>query len=145
MTNKIYIKWDDFHQDVKNLCKKIQANKKIDKIVAISRGGLLPAGVIAYEMNIRNCHSINIATYVGNEHIKLETLDNLEDVGEVNKNTLVIDDLSDSGQTFRLLRKVYPTACFATIYAKEKSISEVDLYSRILPDEWIVFPWDLIG
>lgn len=145
MTDKIYIKWDEFHQDVKNLCKKIQATKKIDKIVAISRGGLLPAGIIAYETDIRNCHSINIATYVGNEHKELDKFDNLEDVGEVNENTLVIDDLSDSGQTFRLLRKVYPNACFATIYAKEKSLNEVDLYSRVLPDKWIVFPWDLIG
>jgi len=145
MTDKIYIKWDEFHQDVKNLCKKIQATKKIDKIVAISRGGLLPAGIIAYEMNIRNCHSINIATYIGNEHKKLDKLENLEDVGEINENTLIIDDLSDSGQTFFLLRKVYPNACLATIYAKEKSLNEVDLYSKILPDEWIVFPWDLIG
>ena len=145
MTDKIYIKWEEFHQDVKNLCKKIQATKKIDKIVAISRGGLLPAGIIAYETDIRNCHSINIATYVGNEHKELDKFDNLEDVGEVNENTLVIDDLSDSGQTFRLLRKVYPNACFATIYAKEKSLNEVDLYSRVLPDKWIVFPWDLIG
>ena len=145
MTDKIYIKWDEFHQDVKNLCKKIQATKKIDKIVAISRGGLLPAGIIAYEMNIRNCHSINIATYIGNEHKKLDKLENLEDVGEINENTLIIDDLSDSGQTFFLLRKVYPNACLATIYTKEKSLNEVDLYSKILPDEWIVFPWDLIG
>jgi len=145
MTDKIYIKWDEFHQDVKNLCKKIQKTKKIDKIVAISRGGLLPAGIIAYEMDIRNCHSINIATYIGNKHKELDKLENLEDVGEVNENTLVIDDLSDSGQTFRLLRKVYPSACFATIYAKEKSLNEVDLYSRTLPDKWIVFPWDLIG
>ena len=145
MTDKIYIKWDEFHQDVKTICKKIQTTKKIDKIVAISRGGLLPAGIIAYETDIRNCHSINIATYVGNEHKELDKFENLEDVGEVNENTLVIDDLSDSGQTFRLLRKVYPNACFATIYAKEKSLNEVDLYSRVLPDEWIVFPWDLIG
>ncbi len=145
MTDKIYIKWDEFHQDVKNLCKKIKATKKIDKIVAISRGGLLPAGIIAYEMNIRNCHSINIATYIGNEHKKLDKLENLEDVGEINENTLIIDDLSDSGQTFFLLRKVYPNACLATIYAKEKSLNVVDLYSKILPDEWIVFPWDLIG
>ena len=145
MTDKIYIKWEEFHQDVKNLCKQIKAQKKIDKIVAISRGGLIPAGIIAYEMDIRNCHSINIATYIGDEHKKLDKLENLEDIGEVNENTLVIDDLSDSGQTFRLLRKEYPNAYLATVYAKEKSISDVDIYSRILPDNWIVFPWDLIG
>ena len=145
MTDKIYIKWEEFHQDVKNLCKQIKNNKNIDKIVAISRGGLLPAGIIAYELDIRNCHSINIATYIGNEHKKLDKLENLEDVGEVNENTLIIDDLADSGQTFNLLRKVYPNAVFATVYAKEKGLKEVDLYSRILPDEWIVFPWDLIG
>ena len=143
MTNKIYIKWDDFHQDVKNLCKKIQANKKIDKIVAISRGGLLPAGVIAYEMNIRNCHSINIATYVGATHLKMDEVDKPEFVGKVDEKTLIVDDLSDSGQTFKVMRRQFPKGKYVTVYAKEKGKAEVDIYAKDIPDNWIVFPWDV--
>lgn len=59
--------------------QKIKSSGTYNKIVAISRGGLLPAGIIAYELDIRNCHSLNIATYIGGEHRQLERLENLED------------------------------------------------------------------
>ena len=143
MTDKIYIRWDEFHQDVKDVCEKIKNSGTYNKIVAISRGGLLPAGIIAYELDIRNCHAINIATYIGDEHRELDHLDNLDDVGEINSQTLIIDDLADSGQTFRLLRQEFPKARFVSIYSKPAGLKEVDIYARELPDQWIVFPWDI--
>lgn len=143
MTDKIYIRWEEFHQDVKSVCEKIKNSGTYNKIVAISRGGLLPAGIIAYELDIRNCHAINIATYIGDEHRELDHLDNLDDVGEINSQTLIVDDLADSGQTFRLLRQEFPKARFVSIYSKPAGLKEVDIYARELPDQWIVFPWDI--
>lgn len=143
MTDKIYISWEEFHQDVKSVCEKIKNSGTYNKIVAISRGGLLPAGIIAYELDIRNCHAINIATYIGDEHRELDHLDNLDDVGEINSQTLIVDDLADSGQTFRLLRQEFPKARFVSIYSKPAGLKEVDIYARELPDQWIVFPWDI--
>ena len=61
MTEKIYINWSEFHQDVKDLCKKIKESGEFDKIIAISRGGLIPAAIIAYELNIRNTETINFS------------------------------------------------------------------------------------
>lgn len=143
MTDKIYIRWEEFHQDVKSVCEKIKNSGTYNKIVAISRGGLLPAGIIAYELDIRNCHAINIATYIGDEHRELDHLDNLDDVGEINSQTLIVDDLADSGQTFRLLRQEFPKTRFVSIYSKPAGLKEVDIYARELPDQWIVFPWDI--
>ncbi len=143
MTDKIYISWEEFHQDVKSVCEKIKNSGTYNKIVAISRGGLLPAGIIAYELDIRNCHAINIATYIGDEHRELDHLDNLDDVGEINSQTLIVDDLADSGQTFRLLRQEFPKTRFVSIYSKPAGLKEVDIYARELPDQWIVFPWDI--
>ena len=143
MTDKIYIRWDEFHQDVKDVCEKIKNSGTYNKIVAISRGGLLPAGIIAYELDIRNCHALNIATYIGDEHRELDHFENLEDVGEINSQTLIIDDLADSGQTFRLLRKEFPDARFVSIYSKPAGLKQVDIYARELPDQWVVFPWDI--
>lgn len=143
MSEKVYINWSDFHQDVKNLCAKIKQSGEYDKIVAISRGGLVPAGIIAYELNIRNTSVINIATYVGAEHLKLDEVDRPEAVGKVDEKTLIVDDLADSGQTFRVMRRQFPTGRYVTVYAKEKGKKEVDLYARDVPDEWIVFPWDI--
>lgn len=143
MTDKIYIKWEEFHSDVKNLCAKIKAQGLYNKIVAISRGGLIPAGIIAYELDIRNCLTINVATYIGGEHKKLDQLDNIEDVGVVDEKTLIIDDLCDSGQTFRLLRQKFPHGRFVTVYSKAAGSDQADIYERELPDTWIVFPWDV--
>ena len=75
MTDKIYLNWEEFYRDVKDLCAKIRQSGEYDKLVAISRGGLIPAGIIAYELNIRNSSVINIATYVGSSHLKLDEVD----------------------------------------------------------------------
>lgn len=142
MTDKIYLAWEEFHRDVKTLASKIKKNGTYDKIVAVSRGGLLPAGILAYELNIRNSAVVNSATYFDNVQTQMERIEHPEHAGEVNARTLIIDDLSDSGQTIRALRREFPDACYVTVYAKSKGIPDVDIFARELPDQWIVFPWD---
>ena len=142
-SDKIFIKWDDLHKDTKDLCAKIKASGEYNKIVAVSRGGLIPAGIIAYELGIRKCNVVNIATYVGTEHIKLDEIDNPEIVGKVDEHTLIVDDLSDSGQTFRTIRRAFPSGKFVTPYVKPVGKKEADIYARELEDKWVVFPWDI--
>lgn len=143
-SDKIFIKWDEFHQDVKDLCAKIKATKiPFNKLVAVSRGGLMPAGVMAYELGIRNITTINIATYVGAEHLKLDEIYCPETVGKVDEHTLIVDDLADSGQTFKVMRRNFPQGKFVTIYAKPVGKAEVDIYARDLEDKWVIFPWDI--
>lgn len=143
MSEKIYISWNEFHQDVKNLCKQIKRSGEYNKIVAISRGGLIPAGIISYELNIRNSAVINISTYVGSEHLKIDKIDNPEFVGKIDKKTLIIDDLSDTGQTFQIMRQQFPSGKYVSVYTKNKGEHEVDIYARKVPDKWLVFPWDI--
>ncbi len=143
MKDKIFLKWDDFHHDVKMLCKKIQKSGSYNKIVAISRGGFIPAGIVSYELGIRNMSVINIATYIGSEHLKLDEVDHPEFVGKIDEKTLIVDDLSDSGQTFRVMRRQFPQGKYVTVYAKPKGRPEVDIFAKELPDKWVVFPWDI--
>lgn len=144
MDNKIYISWSEFHQDVKNLCKKIkQTGKFFNKIVAISRGGFIPSGIIAYELDIRNTSVVNISTYVDQKHLTLEKIENPDFVGLVDEKTLVIDDLADSGQTIRVMRKYFTKATYVTVYTKPQGKDYVDIYERDMPNQWIVFPWDI--
>lgn len=143
MTDKIYIKWDDFHQSVKKLCTRIKASGEYDKIIAVSRGGLIPAGIVSYELDIRNTQAVNISSYDNNydrrEDKDIELNFNAADADE---KTLIIDDLADSGRTFRILRQAYPKAKFVSVYTKEAGKNDVDIYAEKMPDEWIVFPWD---
>lgn len=143
MTKKIYISWEDFHQHAKELSQKLKAHGKYNKIIAVSRGGLIPAGIIAYELDIRNNEAINFSSYDNDEKRKTEDIEFEAHVGNVDENTLVVDDLADSGRTFEVLRKYYPKATFVTVYVKEKGASQVDVYAEDMPDEWIVFPWDI--
>lgn len=142
MTEKIYITWDEFHNHAKELCAKIRKKGKYDKIVAISRGGLIPAGILAYELDIRNSQAVNIASYDDECRRDEKDIEISCNVGEVNGKTLIVDDLSDTGKTFRILRNKFPDAEYVAVYAKEKGKSVVDIYAREMPDAWIVFPWD---
>lgn len=140
---KLYITWDEFHKDCKNLATKIKASGSYNKIVAVSRGGLLPAGIIAYELDIRNCETINMSSYDNTyERRNDEDIELSANVENVDAQTLIIDDLSDSGRTFRILRGIYPCARYASVYAKAKGRDLVDIYAKDMPDDWIVFPWD---
>lgn len=144
MSEKYYIGWDDFHRHTKKLAGQIKQAGNFNKIVAVSRGGLLPAGIIAYELDIRNCETINMSSYDNNYDRRPDDKIELHaDLSGVDEQTLIIDDLSDSGRTFRILRGMFPKAKFVSVYAKPQGTGEVDIYAEQLPDEWIVFPWDL--
>lgn len=142
MVDKIYITWDNFHQDVKNLSKNIKLLGHFNKIVAVSRGGLIPAGIMSYELGIRDVEVINISSYDEDiqrcgEDVKLSTC-----VSTVDEKTLIVDDLSDTGNTFNIIRKLFPEGKYAAVYAKPLGINSVDIYEKAIPDKWVVFPWD---
>lgn len=142
MTDKIYITWENFHNDVKNLAKNIKLLGNFNKIIAVSRGGFLPAGILSYELGIRNIEVINISSYDEDiqrcdEDVKLVT-----SVSYVDEQTLIVDDLSDTGNTFNIIRKLFPNGKYVSVYAKPKGINSVDIYEKKIPDNWVVFPWD---
>ena len=57
---------------------------------------------------------------------------------------LIIDDLVDTGDTARAVRKMLPKAHFATVYAKPAGRPLVDTYiTEVSQDTWIFFPWDM--
>lgn len=80
----------------------------------------MPAGILAYELDIRNSQAINVSSYDNNEFRPDEKVEIDCNVGTVDGQTLVVDDLSDSGRTFRLMRKLLPEAHFAAVYVKEQ-------------------------
>ena len=90
MSEKYYISWNDFHQDVKALAAKIKTAGTFNKIIAISRGGLLPAGILAYELDIRNSQAINISSYDNDESRRDEDIEIECNVSDVDEHTLGI-------------------------------------------------------
>ena len=143
MIEQIYISWQDFHQHAKQLAQKLKTIREFNKIIAISRGGLIPAGIIAYELDIRNTQAINISSYDGEEQRKAENVVIKADIDDVDEKTLIIDDLSDTGKTFQLVRQLFPQAYLASVYAKPTGTKYVDMHAVAVPDKWLVFPWDI--
>lgn len=143
MNEKIYIDWHEFHTHVKTLAEKLKSKEhKFNRIIAVSRGGLIPAGILAYEMNIRNCETINFSSYDDDYMRADEEIEIKNELFSVDSQTLIIDDLADSGRTLKILRKHYPDAYIACVYAKPKGIEAADCFVQDLPDKWVVFPWD---
>lgn len=134
------ITWNAFHEDAKLLASKIDVSK-YNKIYAISRGGLAPACILSYELNIRDVDSIEVVGYDAQTQQKEIRL--LKDICDDGEGAIVVDDLVDSGRTIEFLRKKMPKALFVTVYAKPKRKELVDFYAIDLPvDEWVMFPWE---
>jgi xanthine phosphoribosyltransferase len=135
------VSWDQLHRDTKALSWRLHDMGKAWKgIVAITRGGLVPAAVIARELGIHYIDTVCITSYSFKEQGEANILKNIDDSG---KDFLIVDDLVDTGSTARVVKNMLPDAYFATVYAKPAGKPLVDLYvTEVSQDTWILFPWD---
>ncbi|MGR3199510.1 MAG: xanthine phosphoribosyltransferase, partial [Paracoccus sp. (in: a-proteobacteria)] len=118
-------------------------------VVAVTRGGLVPAMIVARELDIRTIDTISIRSYkgvaaeAGQGQLEVLKRPDAELMGD-GDGILVVDDLVDSGRTLELIREMYPKAHLATVYAKPKGKPMVASYvTEVSQDTWIFFPWDM--
>jgi adenine/guanine phosphoribosyltransferase-like PRPP-binding protein len=134
------ISWEQLHRDARALSWRLNAMGSWKGIIAITRGGLVPAAIIARELDIRLVDTVCIASYAGRNQGTVEVLKSATDDGE---SWLLVDDLVDTGKTARLVREMIPKAHFATLYAKPAGRPLVDTFmTEVSQDTWILFPWD---
>jgi hypoxanthine phosphoribosyltransferase len=135
------VSWDQLHRDCKALAWRLVNIREWKGIIAITRGGLVPAAIIARELEIRLIDTICVASYHGYDRQgELQVIKPATSGGE---DWLLIDDLVDTGKTARVVRDMMPKAYFATVYAKPAGRPMVDAYiTEVSQDTWILFPWD---
>ena len=135
------ISWEQLHRDAKALSWRLHDKHEIYKgIVAVTRGGLVPAAIIARELGIHLIDTICITSYDWQSQGKANILKSIEGDGE---GLLIIDDLVDTGTTAKVVREILPKAFFATVYAKPAGKPLVDAHvTEVSQDTWILFPWD---
>ena len=138
------VSWTEVHRDTKHLVRKLLAMGPWDGIVALTRGGLVPASILAREMEIRIVDTLCISTYKeqlkGNVNV-LKVPERAVAVG--GEGWLLIDDLVDTGTTAKKAREILPKSHFATVYAKPLGLPVVDTFvSEVAQDVWVFFPWD---
>ncbi len=143
-----HVSWDQLHRDARALAWRLAEIGPFSAVVAITRGGLVPAAIIARELDLRIVETISIASYgADNRQGKLEILKPIAaDIANADGGAkiLVVDDLVDTGATVRIVRDVLPKAHVATVYAKPLGRPYVDTFmTEVSQDTWIYFPWDL--
>lgn len=135
------ISWEQLHRDAKALSWRLHdLNRTWKGIVAITRGGLVPAAIIARELDIHLIDTVCITSYDWQNQGDSTILKSIDGDGD---GLLIIDDLVDTGGTAKLVRQMLPKAYFATVYAKPAGKPMVDAHiTEVSQDTWILFPWD---
>ena len=115
--NKIFLSWDDVNDAVDDICNKIRHDQpNIDSVHGIARGGLIPAVLISHKLGLPYTDVIL-------------------------PNTLVVDDICDSGVTLEKAPGVWTAVLH---YKPHTSCFQPNIWSEIHEgDEWIIYPWEM--
>jgi xanthine phosphoribosyltransferase len=135
------VSWEELHRNARALAWRLLELGPFEAIVAVTRGGLVPAAIVARELDVRLVDTVCIASYEHKDHGDTKILKPVEGDGA---GCLIVDDLVDTGRTARIVRKMLPEAHFATVYAKPAGRPLVDTFvTEVSQDTWILFPWDV--
>jgi xanthine phosphoribosyltransferase len=141
------VSWDQFHRDSRALAWRLSSHGPFTGVVAVTRGGLVPAAIVARELGIRVIETVSVASYDYDKQGEVQILKPVSDAfrgkGE-GRGIVVVDDLVDTGNTVREVRRMLPKAHFAAVYAKPAGRPLVETFvTEVSQDTWIFLPWDM--
>ncbi|MBN8967528.1 MAG: xanthine phosphoribosyltransferase [Rhizobiales bacterium] len=142
------VSWDQFHRDARALAWRLNGAGPFHALVAVTRGGLVPAAIVARELGLRVIDTLCVTNYEHTTQTEMRVLKGVsETVARVGsgagEGVLIVDDLVDTGSTARVVRELLPRAHFAAVYAKPMGKPLVDTFiTEVSQDTWIFFPWD---
>ncbi|HJT10368.1 MAG TPA: phosphoribosyltransferase [Candidatus Nitrosotalea sp.] len=122
-----FLRWSDIEHDIRILTKKVRdTGFEFDKIATVSRGGLIPARLMADQFNIKTI---------------------LVDKHHVPPNTLFVDDIYDSGKTFKNIisrTKTPHIFLYVTLVARKgtKYPKQLEYARKTRGNEYVIFPWE---
>lgn len=139
------LSWDEVQRDAAALAEKLKPHGPWHGIVAIARGGLVPAALVARALGMRRVETVSVAAYEG-ERLGTPVLIKGPAAAGDGTGWLIVDDLVDTGATILFVRTMLPKARVAVLYAKPAGLPLVDHFVREFPQEsWIDFPWEMAG
>jgi xanthine phosphoribosyltransferase len=142
-SESLSISWDRLHRDTLLLADKLKDKGPFRGIIAVARGGLVPAAILATALEIRLLDTICMASYDERVQRAGEPIVLKPAAAGDGEGWLVVDELTDSGNTFRKLRTMLPKAHFAAVYVKPAAEALVDSMAvEVAQAVWMVFPWD---
>lgn len=152
MSEREILSWETFGTASRELALQIaDSGYDADLILAIARGGLLPAGALGYALAVKNLYTMNVEFYTGvDERLPVPMiLPPVPDLVELRfARILVVDDVADTGHTLKIVQDFFKGRVkevrSAVLYEKPRSIVKCD-YVWKYTDLWINFPWSEQG
>ena len=136
------VTWDQLHRDARALAWRLMPLGPFAGIVAVTRGGLIPAAIVARELECRLIETVCVLSY-DEEQRGEPVVAKPPTAAADGAGWLVVDDLVDTGATARLVRSLLPRAHFAAVYAKPDGRPLAETFvTEVSQDTWILFPWD---
>jgi hypoxanthine phosphoribosyltransferase len=134
--SNIYCTWNEIEGLIRDLGRQMQKiNKKYDCVLGITNGGIVPARLLARELDIELIQLIPI-------HNKVPIKSEMPYLCP-NKQYLIVDDIYDTGETYeKVLEATKGFNCDFAFCMSRRDQSH-GLTSKILNhNSWIVFPWE---
>jgi len=140
--------WSVYGEAVRSLAEQVATSGyQPDVVLAIARGGLIPAGSIGYALSVKNTFVMNVEYYTGVDsrlEVPVVLPPYLDLVDLEDKQFLVVDDVADTGNTLQLVRDMTAGKVgevrTAVLYEKPHSVITCE-YVWKKTDKWILFPW----
>ena len=140
-----YYQADHLSKSIARAVKK----DKVTHVLGLARGGLVPATIISYKLKVPLL-SYAVSTY--KDTTKTNELKVVQDVNfsslAKGSKLLVVDDICDSGDTIKFIKKQIKkvdgiTAIYSTLFTKKKTKRLLNHYGVVVSgDTWIDFPWE---
>ena len=158
---KLFLSWSDVTSAVIGIAARIKDHHYEPKrILAVARGGLIPATLLSHLLGVKEVGSIQLESY-NEEHTSERIRMYRQTAGDLNNfqhwgnfasywdkaDTLVVDDLWDSGNTHNWIHEMFPEAVATTLFYKDRDDNSHRIVSfpgaPLNKDRWVVFPWEI--
>lgn len=144
---KTIVSWDDLDDLVGALAEKVGAD--YDVVLVITRGALVPAGMLAYRLGLRNILVAAVAYYddAGQTSEQPTFFQFPSDPLLHGRRVLVVDEVWDTGTTIAaVVERVrlaggHPTTAVLHYKPTRSKVDLVPDHFVVATDDWVVYPF----
>ena len=136
MVGKIFISWADIDEMIEDLYQKLK-DENIDKVVGISRGGLIPGVMLSHRLNA-GFEPLEWQTRDGEFQDRIKAMNFNKNL----KGTIFVDDICDTSTTIKQIKQLIPKSRWAVLHQKADIELEFVATTLYNDDRWVVYPWE---
>ena len=141
--SKQILSFEEWEVISNKLSDQLQGLQEWKGLIAVARGGLIPAWSISKKLKITNIKTINIQSYENCQQLDQLTLGTFPNIDNNGQGWLIVDDISDTGRTFKIIQEMFPEATYAALVVKPEGKEVTNFWGEEVDQStWVVFPWE---